>query len=98
MLECESCRSGASTQSTGKRLTMMWGNYGSMGWGWAIGGVVVILVVATTVVGAVRMAAKSRSTMVRPSPKEILDERLASGELTLDQYRDHLNELEKNSS
>jgi uncharacterized membrane protein len=36
--------------------------------------------------------------MVRPSPKEILDERLASGELTLDQYRDHLNELEKNSS
>jgi uncharacterized membrane protein len=77
---------------------MMWGNYGSMGWGWAIGGVVVILVVATTVVGAVRMAAKSRSTMVRPSPKEILDERLASGELTLDQYRDHLNELEKNSS
>lgn len=72
---------------------MRWGNYGAMGWGWAIGAIFVILLVATAVVRTVRTTAKSRRTSAGPSPKEILDERLAKGELTPDQYQVRLKAL-----
>ena len=72
---------------------MMWGNYGTMGWGWAIGALVVIIVVAAIVLLVVKSNATSTTSAARQSPKEILDERLARGELTLGQYREHLKAL-----
>ncbi|MBC7761932.1 MAG: SHOCT domain-containing protein [Candidatus Saccharibacteria bacterium] len=80
---------------------MMWGNYGMSGWSWFFGGLVVIGVVILIIV------LLRRSTPVRsdtpstpptvagsaPSPKQILDERYARGELSTEEYRVRLSTL-----
>ena len=72
---------------------MMWDGYGSTAWGWAIGALLLMLVVAAVVVVAVRTGMTPQSSAARLSPKDILDERLARGELTPGQYRQHLKAL-----
>jgi putative membrane protein len=81
---------------------MMWGNYGSMGWGWVFGALVLIGLVVLTVL-LVRLFSSPRSVPPQPtapsasggqsSPKQILDERYAKGELTTEEYRERLSAL-----
>ncbi|TXN28331.1 SHOCT domain-containing protein [Lacisediminihabitans profunda] len=76
---------------------MMWG-YGMSGWAWGFGVLVVIGVVILVIV-LVRMLATPRPTPpptlpgAAPSPKQILDERYARGELTTEEYRERLAAL-----
>ena len=80
----------------------MWGNYGMGLWGWAFGGLILIGVVVLVVV-VVRLSSNVRPQSAAPatdtrdngsrSPKEILDERYAKGELTSEEYRERLTTL-----
>jgi len=54
-----------------------------MGWGWAILMTIAWLVLLGLLVGVVLTAVRGRSS---PSPREILDHRLAAGEIDLDEY------------
>jgi putative membrane protein len=80
---------------------MMWGNYSMSGWSWGFGGLVVIGVVILIVV-LVRRQSPSRIDASRissgvvgstPTPKQILDERYAKGELTTEEYRERISAL-----
>ena len=74
---------------------MMWGNYGMGGWGWGFGVLVAIGVVILVIV-LIRMAANSRPTSTSTqalSPKQIVDERYAKGELTTTEYQERLSVL-----
>lgn len=79
---------------------MMWGNYGMGLWGWAFGGLLLVGVVILVVL-LIRMSLSSgqRSTTLGVgdgdswSPKQILDERYAKGELTSEEYRERLATL-----
>lgn len=80
---------------------MMWGNYGMNGFSWAFGGLVVIGVVILIVV-LLRRPSPSRIDASRiPSavvgstltPKQILDERYAKGELTTEDYKERIAAL-----
>lgn len=71
---------------------MMWGyNYG-MGWMWAIGLLLLLLTIAVTVL-IVRSFASDHTSSGAYGPvqgsraRNILDERLAQGEITPDEYR-----------
>ncbi len=81
---------------------MMWGNYGMGLWGWGFGALIVVGVViligvlirllstprsGAPVVGAVRGETGA------PTPKQILDERYARGELTTEEYQERLTGL-----
>lgn len=80
---------------------MMWGNYGMSGWSWGFGGLVVIGVVILIIVLARRQAPSQVGTPLAPStvagsaasPKQILDERYARGELTAEEYRERITAL-----
>jgi putative membrane protein len=80
---------------------MMWGHSGMGGWSWGFGALVVIGVVILIIVLLRRqtpprveasptppMAAASTAT-----PKQILDERYAKGELTTEEYRERIAAL-----
>ena len=79
---------------------MMWGNYGMGGWAWGFGALVLIGLVILVVV-LVRTFSQPRPVpglaQARPSaassPRQILDERYARGELTTEQYRERLSAL-----
>lgn len=80
---------------------MMWGDYGMAGWAWGFGVLVVIGVVILVIV-LVRMLARPRTAPPQAagmlpggtsSPKQILDERYARGELTTEEYRERLSAL-----
>lgn len=79
---------------------MMWGNYGTAGWGW-IFGLLIGLGAAILVVVLVRAFSTPRSVSAQPaaqvdaapSPKRILDDRYAKGELTTEEYRERLATL-----
>ncbi len=78
---------------------MMWGNYSMGYWGWGLGA----LVIVALVVGGILIA---RYATVRPvatpvvsktdatTPRQILDDRLAQGELSVKEYRDRIAALE----
>jgi putative membrane protein len=80
---------------------MMWGNYGMSGWSWGFGGLVVIGVVILIIVFARRQPTSrlpAQSSAVTPAastptPKQILDERYAKGELTTEEYRERIAAL-----
>ncbi len=80
---------------------MMWGYNGMNGWSWGFGALVVIGVVIL-VIFLVRMLSTPRTSppQMPPavsggalSPKQILDERYAKGELTTEEYRERLSAL-----
>lgn len=77
---------------------MMWG-YGYNGWVWMllVGGLVVVGIVVLIVFlvrnsGASTAAGGSR-TSATPTPRQILDERYARGELTTEEYRERIENL-----
>ncbi len=82
---------------------MMWDEYGmgGWGWGWAWGfGALVIVGVVILVVVLIRMLSQPRPTpppAMHPggasSPKQILDDRYAKGEMTTEEYRERLSAL-----
>jgi putative membrane protein len=80
---------------------MMWGNSGMGGWFWGFGLLVVVGLVILAVV-LVRMLSTPQATPPQTpptmaggtaSPKQILDERYARGELTTEEYRERLSAL-----
>jgi len=54
----------------------------NMGWGWAILMTIASLAILGLLVGVVFSAVRDQG----PSPREILDRRLAAGEIDLDEY------------
>jgi len=80
---------------------MMWGNYGMSGWSWGFGVLVVIGVVILIIVLVRRQTPPRTDTPLTPfapagsapSPKQILDERYARGELTTEEYRERMTAL-----
>lgn len=80
----------------------MWGyGYNMMGWGWVVGAVlVVVLVVAVVVVlrlipGRVNHPAAAAVSVAggTPTPRQILDERYAKGDLTTEEYLERVKHL-----
>ena len=80
----------------------MWGyGYDMMGWGWLIGAVLIILVVIAVIVvlrlvpgRGNRLAAGSTSVAGgTPTPRQILDERYAQGDLTTEEYLERVKHL-----
>lgn len=82
---------------------MMWGNYyGMSGWTWGFGAMVIVGVGILLSVLLVRSSANRRMALpvALPvesgsalSPKQILDQRYAKGELTTEEYRERLSAL-----
>ncbi|MHC5794862.1 SHOCT domain-containing protein [Lacisediminihabitans sp. FW035] len=80
----------------------MWGyGYNMMGWGWLAGVVVVALVVVAVIVvlrlvpGRPNHSATVAPPAVSPvqSPRQILDERYARGDLTTEEYLERVKHL-----
>jgi putative membrane protein len=88
---------------------MMWGNGFTMGWGWFFGALVLIGVILVVFVVVRLLAGGSRqgTTMVRSrpqrvagaekTPRQILDERYAKGELSTEEYQERLRVLGSDS-
>ena len=80
---------------------MMWGNYGMNGWAWGFGVLVVIGVVILVIVLIRMLSNPQKAPPQAPptvpgeaaSPKRILDQRYAQGELTTEEYRERLSAL-----
>jgi putative membrane protein len=80
----------------------MWGyGYNMMGWGWLAGVVVVVLVVVAVILvlrlapGRVSHTATAAPTTgsATPTPRQILDERYARGDLTTEEYLERVKHL-----
>lgn len=83
---------------------MMWGYGTNMGWMW-LWGLLMLVGVALLVLVAVRLFASTRTRADQQGPagpylgrsraRLILDERFARGELSAEQYREHLRVLDE---
>lgn len=77
-------------------------NYGmGMGWGWLfwlllVIGVVLLVVLAVRALGGGVTRGAGRP-LARSRAREVLDERYARGELTTEEYRERLRELEESA-
>ncbi len=76
---------------------MMWENYGMGGWAWGLGalvviGAVIIIIVLAQVLHKPRSAPQQTSNGAL-TPKQVLDHRYATGELTTEEYRERLSAL-----
>ena len=77
---------------------MMWGNYSMGYWGWGLGALVLVAIVVTIIL-LLRFSGGRRTlgTMVgkvdAPTPRQILDTRLAQGELSVKEYQDRVTAL-----
>lgn len=74
---------------------MMWGPYGYGGWGWMVGGGIMMLVFwAIVIIGIVALVRflsdRSSATRLRETeaPIEILRRRYAAGDITKDQFEE----------
>lgn len=78
---------------------MMWGNYGMSGWSWGFGALVVIGVVILIIVLLRRQSPPRMDTprtsppVAASTPKQILDDRYAKGELSTEEYRERIAAL-----
>ena len=81
----------------------MWGyEYNMMGWGWLIGAVVLVVLVVVAVIVALRLTpgrtnhpsvAAASTAVGGPTPRQILDERYAKGDLTTEEYLERVKHL-----
>ena len=81
-----------------KGMIMMWGyGYDGWAWMWVVGGLIVIGVVVLVVVlvrnSTAGTSAGSTPAAMTSTPRQILDERYARGELTTDDYRERVETL-----
>lgn len=86
---------------------MMWGNGYGMGWGWLFGGLILvglIVLIVVVVLVVIRSGSAGRTVPNTPgtagasrTPREILDERYARGELTTDEYRERVQAIRSDS-
>lgn len=88
-------RTGANAQ---KGTIMMWGyGYDGWAWMWVVGSLFVIGVVVLVVVlvrnSTARTSAGTPPVAMTSTPRQILDERYARGELTTDEYRERVETL-----
>ena len=77
---------------------MMWGyGYNGGAWMWVVGGLIVVGVVVLVVALMRNSTAATRAgTALAPgasTPRQILDERYARGELTTEEYRERVETL-----
>lgn len=80
----------------------MWGyGYNMMGWGWLAGVVVVVLIVVAVVVVLRLVPGRVNHPATTPpsaagstqTPRQILDERYAKGDLTTEEYLERVKHL-----
>ena len=80
----------------------MWGyDYNMMGWGWVIGAVLVVLVVVTVIVLLLLVPGRMSHAAAAPpsvagatsTPRQILDQRYAKGDLTTEEYLERVKHL-----
>ncbi len=57
------------------------------GFGMAGGGILWLVVIGLAIWAIVRVGSRGGSSPVQPSAREVLDARLARGEITIDEYR-----------
>lgn len=84
---------------------MMYGNNDGWGWGWMWGGgILLLLILAALIVLIVRAFSSSASTSSGQGPKaptssarQIIEERLARGEITPDEFRQLARALDEHS-
>jgi putative membrane protein len=79
-------------------MIMMWGyGYNGWGWMWVVGGVVVVGIVVLVVVlirnSTVPAREGATAAAATSTPRQILDERYARGELTTEEYRERIETL-----
>lgn len=69
-------------------FTMMWGT-GMGWWGWAFMGLTTVLLWGAVIAGIVAIfrGPGSASRPSEPTPREVLDERFARGEIDAEEYR-----------
>lgn len=67
--------------------------YGGWGWMWLVGAVVLAGIVALVVVLIRSSMAPRSSGAATSTPRQILDERYARGELTTEEYRERVEVL-----
>lgn len=77
---------------------MMWGyGYNGGAWMWVVGGLIVVGVVILVVVlirnSTAATTVGTTSAAVTSTPRQILDERYARGELTSEEYRERIETL-----
>lgn len=80
----------------------MWGGrYNMMGWGWVVAAVLVALLVVAVIVLLRFIPRRMNGTESRPAsgpvgnttPRQILDERYAKGDLTTEEYLERVKHL-----
>lgn len=80
----------------------MWGyGYNMMGWGWLIGAVVIVPVVVAVIVLVRLLLGRQNHPPVAPlssavaglTPRQILDERYAKGDITTEEYLERVKHL-----
>jgi len=80
----------------------MWGyGYNMMGWGWVVGAVLVVLVIVAVIVILRLVPGRANRLATTPSsvagststPRQILDERYARGDLTTEEYLERIKHL-----
>jgi putative membrane protein len=81
----------------------MWHDYGDPGWGWMAFGMglfwLVLIVVGIAVVSALLGGLPGKNTRgARPSARDLLDERLARGELDVADYQARCRALDEGRS
>lgn len=70
---------------------MFWYGSGTNGWGYALMAISMIAFWGLVVAAVFYLIPSSRASSDRPTPKQILAERFARGEITEEEFRRHLD-------
>ena len=89
-------------RSVSKGETAMWGyGYNMMGWSWVVGAVLIVLVIVAVIVVLRLVPGRAHHPLVNTqavagevlTPRQILDERYAKGDLTTKEYLERVKHL-----